>query len=153
MPAAEKTNWESKETWERLVASIIATGVKIDLRATATYFGTTYDTLENRFRKIKKESAVLKQEVESGARGLVEAPRKANPSTPRKPKTPKKDALSTVTNGRISKTSPTKRSGIKQEALESFASSNLDADGDTDTFQDSFSTNCMNGGDIFDEFD
>jgi len=56
----------------------------------AIYFGTTYDTLENRFRKIKKEAATLKEEVDSGQRGEV----KPKPSTPRKPKaTPTKEAL------------------------------------------------------------
>lgn len=58
------------------------------------YFGTTYDTLENRFRKIKKESATLKDEVERGERGEIAPSRtKSNPSTPRKA-SPKKAALS-----------------------------------------------------------
>ncbi|KAI7597458.1 hypothetical protein KC343_g16769, partial [Hortaea werneckii] len=49
---------------------------------------------------------------DNGERGEV----KAKPATPRKPKTPKKDALSSVANGRVSKTSPTKKKGaIKQE--------------------------------------
>lgn len=89
------TNWESTETWQRLVSSMLATGYKPDLRATATYFGTTYDTLENRFRKLKKEAEVLKSEVDRGDRVEIITPSrtKSTPSTPRKPKTPKKDPL------------------------------------------------------------
>jgi hypothetical protein len=132
-------NWDSQETWQRVVAAIIASGVKvqdldseattlslsltdtssqIDQKQVALYFGTTYDTskshrtivspdkasnsltltsplVENRFRKIKKEAQVLKEEVESGERGEIAPARKSAPSTPRKPRaTPKKDALS-----------------------------------------------------------
>lgn len=67
---------------------------KVDLRATATFFGTTYDTLENRFRKLKKDSATLQAEVGGGERAEVTPTRtKSTPSTPRKPKTPKKEPL------------------------------------------------------------
>jgi len=59
----------------------------------AKYYGTTYDTLENRFRKIKALSKVLKAEVDSGERGEVVKPSRSALSTPRKPKTSKKDAL------------------------------------------------------------
>ncbi|KAI7281225.1 hypothetical protein KC345_g4235 [Hortaea werneckii] len=105
-------NWDNVGTWQRVVAAIVATGVKIDLKSTAMYYGTTYDTLENRFRKIKKLSAELKEEVDNGERGEV----KAKPATPRKPRTPKNHALSSVANGRVSKASPTKKKGaIKQE--------------------------------------
>lgn len=93
----------------------------MDLKQTATYFGTTYDTLENRFRKIKKEAATLKDEVDKGDRSEMPTPSrtKSAPSTPRKPKTPKKDALSTVTNGKVTKSTPkSKKSGIKQEIVE-----------------------------------
>lgn len=117
-----KTDWESAETWQRVVASIIATGVKVslcsssllsrsaecflvayrtnrsqlDLKAMATIYGCTYDTLENRFRKIKKLAVTLKEEANSGERDEIvpEARTKSAPSTPRKPKTPKKDPLS-----------------------------------------------------------
>nr|POE78454.1 hypothetical protein CFP56_60686 [Quercus suber] len=82
------TNWESKETWERLVSAIIASGVKLDLREVAKYYGTTYDTLENRLRKVKKDAAILKEEVQTGERGEVPTPRTA-PDTPKKPRTPK----------------------------------------------------------------
>ncbi|TKA67838.1 hypothetical protein B0A55_09130 [Friedmanniomyces simplex] len=122
-----KTDWESAETWQRVVASIIATGVKLDLKAMATAYGCTYDTLENRFRKIKKLAATLKEEVDNGERGDIAVPAriKSAPSTPRKPKTPRKDPLSAVANGRVSKASPSKKSGsgIKKEHVESNASS------------------------------
>ncbi|EMF11810.1 uncharacterized protein SEPMUDRAFT_156743 [Sphaerulina musiva SO2202] len=53
-------NWDSQETWQRIVAAIIATGVK----QVAIHFGTTYDTIQHRFRTIKIEAIVLKEEVE-----------------------------------------------------------------------------------------
>ena len=111
------TNWESVETWQRLVSSILATGYKVskclpsnlktvtdgydskpDLKTTAIYFGTTYDTLENRFRKLKKEAETLKAEVERGERGELTVPSrpKSAPTTPRKPKTPKKEPLESM---------------------------------------------------------
>ncbi|KAK5121934.1 hypothetical protein LTR85_004506 [Meristemomyces frigidus] len=124
--AGGTTNWDSTETWQRVVAAIIATGVKLDLKAIATYYGTTYDTLENRFRKIKKDAAVLKDEIESGKRGEAPPRGKSAPTTPRKPKTPKKEALNSVTNGRVSKTSPTKKKTIKKEQMDSNASSIFD---------------------------
>ena len=43
------TNWDSCETWERMVAALIASGVKLDLKKVAKYYDTTYHTLENRF--------------------------------------------------------------------------------------------------------
>ncbi|QIW98483.1 hypothetical protein AMS68_004001 [Peltaster fructicola] len=112
-------NWDSTETWQRLVASIIASGVKLDLRVVALHFGTTYDTLENRFRKIKKDAAVQKQEIESGVRGEVASVRKSNASTPRKPRSPKTThALETVANGRVTKSTPSKKHSVKQEHFE-----------------------------------
>ena len=93
----------------------------MDLKQTATYFGTTYDTLENRFRKIKKEAATLKEEIDKGDRSELSTPSrsKSAPSTPRKPKTPKKDPLSTVTNGKVTKSTPkSKKGGIKLENVE-----------------------------------
>lgn len=44
-------------------------------------YGTTYDTIQNRHRKIRKEADALKEEVESGARGEVATPKKG-PKTP-----------------------------------------------------------------------
>ncbi|KAF7189215.1 hypothetical protein HII31_09368 [Pseudocercospora fuligena] len=126
-----KVNWDSQETWQRVIAAIIATVVKVDasvssivykiltqyqvdLKQTALYFGTTYDTLENRFRKIKKESEILKKEVSSGERAEISTPSR---STPKK-SSPKKDALANVTNGRVSKSTPKKKSSIKQESFD-----------------------------------
>ncbi|KAF2718357.1 hypothetical protein K431DRAFT_211717, partial [Polychaeton citri CBS 116435] len=64
-------NWDSVETWERLVSSIYASGVKLDLRDVAKYYGTTYNTLENKLRKNKKDAKVMREEVDSGQRGDV----------------------------------------------------------------------------------
>nr|POE56524.1 hypothetical protein CFP56_33496 [Quercus suber] len=80
------TNWDSKETWERLVSAIIASG--LDLREIAKFYGTTYDTLENRLRKVKKDAAVLKEEVSTGERAEIQTCR-TTPTTPKKPRTPK----------------------------------------------------------------
>ncbi|KAK5129529.1 hypothetical protein LTR08_003188 [Meristemomyces frigidus] len=125
-------NWDSSETWERMVAAIVASGVKLDLKSVAAYYGTTYDTLENRFRKIKKVAATLKAEVDGGERGEVATRPKSNPRTPRKAKTSKKDALTTVAHGRVTKASPNKKSIVKQEQVEGSASSAFDdpMDGD-----------------------
>ncbi|SMR59766.1 unnamed protein product [Zymoseptoria tritici ST99CH_3D1] len=114
-------DWNSAEAWERAVACLIATGAKIDYRAAALHFGCTYDTLENRFRKTKKLALELKGEVERGERDATAGGRKSAPATPRKPKTPKKDALTTVTQGRVAKSSTpksNKKAGVKQEMME-----------------------------------
>ena len=71
------------------------TSGKPDLKSTAKYFGTTYDTLENRFRKLKKDAETLKAEVDGEQRGEVTTPSriKSAPSTPAKAKTPKNQPL------------------------------------------------------------
>jgi len=113
--------------------------LQLDYRKIATMYGNgaTYDSIEGRFRIIKKEAAQLKSEIDSGAR--PEAPmRGANPSatsTPKKPKTtnttPKK--VDKTFGGRVNKSAnstPTKKGanagnvvkGIKEEP-ESSASS------------------------------
>ncbi|KAK1091062.1 hypothetical protein LTR48_007063 [Friedmanniomyces endolithicus] len=129
-----KTDWDSAETWQRVVASMIATGAKPDLKAMAIAYGCTYDTLENRFRAIKKLAITLKQEIDSGERGEVVAPArtKSAPNTPRKPKTPKKDPLSAVANGRVSKTSPSKKGNAKKDPLATQPSSFAEAMGNMD---------------------
>jgi hypothetical protein len=38
---ADTVKWDDVETWRRFLASVAATGVKIDLRETAKYFGTS----------------------------------------------------------------------------------------------------------------
>ncbi|KAK3717746.1 hypothetical protein LTR37_005517 [Vermiconidia calcicola] len=137
------TNWESAETWQRVVASILATGVKIDLRAVATYYGTTYDTLENRFRKLKKDAADLKTEVDGGDRGEVAVPSrtKSAPTTPRKPKTPKKEPLETVANGRITKKTPSKKKMVKEEKTGD--DDNGNSNNFSGNFDDIFNSNTM----------
>ncbi|GAB7362081.1 hypothetical protein MBLNU230_g2115t1 [Neophaeotheca triangularis] len=112
-------DWEATETWQRLIAAIYASGAKPNLKLVAQYYGTTYNTLENKFRGIKKLGEELKEEVDSGQRGEISPIRKKSaPSTPRKPKTPKKDPLASVANGRVAKASAKKGSAIKKEAAE-----------------------------------
>ena len=94
--------------------------------------GATYDSIEGRFRIIKKDAAVLKEEIDSGAR--PEAPFRgkdtnSSTSTPKKvkPTTPKKDK---TVPGRVSKSTnktPTKKGGnsikgIKEDSESSTSS-------------------------------
>ncbi len=105
--------------------------------------GATYDSIEGRFRIIKKEASQLQAEIDSGLR--PEAPFRGNGSCPangngaaRKPRTPKKDNNSNtgsqnggVFNGRVTKSansSPTKKrtaAQIKKELLEGSTASSL----------------------------
>jgi hypothetical protein len=62
--------------------------VPIDVSNVATHFGTTYDTIENRLRPIKKQAKVLKDAVSNGTQDKVTSTRKS----PTKPRTPKKSA-------------------------------------------------------------
>jgi hypothetical protein len=90
--------------------------------------GATYDSIEGRFRKIKKDAEVLRKEISSGAR-----PSAPERGTPKKPKAAR-NAVSTsnsfttgsnlvnspvegyVVNGRVSKkTSPSKKRAVKTE--------------------------------------
>lgn len=152
-------NWDSQETWQRIVAAIIATGVKVSpfspphpssssssslsyprhhypitndifffhrlttryllflssplpsssnlnsQQQVAIHFGTTYDTIQHRFRTIKIEAIVLKEEVERGERldessgtpkqKKTKRNNSSSNSTTATPKsTPKKDTLS-----------------------------------------------------------
>jgi hypothetical protein len=106
-----------------------------------------YYTLENKYRAIKKEALQLKAEVENGKRGEV-VRTKSTPATPRKPKTPKDtltsqcmswlccpytDNLPAVANGRVSKSSPSKKTGVKQETIDSNMSSFANTSFDIDT--------------------
>jgi len=105
--------------------------------------GATYDSIEGRFRIIKKEAAQLKSEIDSGAR--PEAPIRgataSGTSTPKKAKpSPKKtDKQDKTIAGRVNKIAngtPTKKGaggnnavkGIKEE-VESSASSFFDGTG------------------------
>ena len=94
------------------------------------YTGATYDSIEGRFRIIKREAAVLKAEIESGAR--PQAPPRGGPnssfasnasngsqtSTPKKAKTPATKKKDGVIGGRISKNgTPSKKAkAMKEEA-------------------------------------
>ena len=66
--------------------------MQLDLKAMAKYYGTTYDTLQNRMRKTKKIAEEMKANVKDGDGGEA-TPSKTVPKTPRKAKTPKKDPL------------------------------------------------------------
>jgi hypothetical protein len=111
MAGPGKLSWDSVEVWQRLVAAIIASGVKVsifcifpsstraskadnnpkvDVSSVATHFGTTYDTIENRLRPVKKQAKELKEAVSNGTQDKVVSTRKS----PTKPKTPRKAATS-----------------------------------------------------------
>ena len=117
-----------------------------------SFSGATYDSIEGRFRVIRREAAVMKAEVESGARPAA-PPRNANaagsnsgPATPKKPKTTtKKDKTLT---GRVTKSNtstPSKKyanddvaSGIKQEHDSNTSSFSImdEADGEGEEMMD-----------------
>lgn len=123
---------------------------QLDYRKIATMYGqgATYDSIEGRFRIIRREAAAMKAEIESGARPAA-PPRNANaggsssgPVTPKKPKTAIKKEK--TISGRVSKSNastPSKKNtngdvanGIKQEQ-DSGASSfsiigDIDAEGE-----------------------
>jgi hypothetical protein len=109
MAGPGKLSWDSVEVWQKLVAAIIASGVKvriptlpdhlpnkannsikIDVSSVATHFGTTYDTIENRLRPVKKQAKELKEAVSNGTQDRVVSTRKS----PTKPKTPRNAATS-----------------------------------------------------------
>ena len=125
--------------------------------------GATYDSIEGRFRIIRKEAAAMKAEIESGARPAA-PPRNANaggsnsgPATPKKPKTAsKKDK--TIT-GRVTKSNastPSKKNtngdvvnGIKQEQDSGASSFSIldDADAEGEEMMDGNSFFDMDVGD------
>jgi hypothetical protein len=112
MAGPGKVSWDSVEVWQKLVAAIIASGVKvrisqsfhsssiqankadnsakIDVSSVASHFGTTYDTIENRLRPVKKQAKEMKEAVSNGTQDKVVSTRKS----PTKPKTPRKAATS-----------------------------------------------------------
>ncbi|KAK5116757.1 hypothetical protein LTR62_007431 [Meristemomyces frigidus] len=108
-------NWNDSGTWQRLVTCIIASGVKLDLRTIARYYGTTYNTLENRLRQVKKDADKLELGDEAEPSRT-----KSAPCTPRKSKgAAKKDPLSAVANGRVNKKSSPNKKRVKKEASDS----------------------------------
>lgn len=108
--------------------------------------GATYDSIEGRFRIIRREAAVLKEEIEKGDR--PEAPLRGGgankpapsastaassfaesigtkSSTPRKPRAPKKGGIkqedsNRVLTGRVSKNTNTPQKSSKMVKEESF---------------------------------
>ncbi|KAI9763020.1 MAG: hypothetical protein M4579_000083 [Chaenotheca gracillima] len=105
------TDWADIESWKRLAAATWAASPQNhNYRQIATYFGqdSTYDSIEGRFRIIKKEAKKLQGEIDSGQR--PEAPVRGGASansTPRK----KKPSAGSAANGAAAETSsPTKPS-------------------------------------------
>ncbi|KAI9835953.1 MAG: hypothetical protein M1837_003565 [Sclerophora amabilis] len=92
------TDWGHIDSWKRLAAATWAASPQNhNYRAIATYFGrdATYDSIEGRFRIIKKEAKKLQEEIESGER--PEAPvRGSNTNTPKT--TPKKKRTTTTSS-------------------------------------------------------
>lgn len=106
MPGKGQVAWDSVDAWEKLVAAIFATGIKVqysllprqirqliktqvDISSVATHFGATYDTIENRLRPVKRRAKGLQEAVRDGKQVKVTSSRKS-PSKP--PRTPKKSA-------------------------------------------------------------
>ena len=132
LKSSQSLNSENQITLTNMALS------QLDYRKIATMYGqgATYDSIEGRFRIIRKEAAAMKAEIESGARPAA-PPRNANaggsnagPNTPKKAKTAIKKEK--TISGRVTKSNastPTKKNtngdfanGIKQE-LDSGASS------------------------------
>ena len=107
--------------------------MQIDYRKVAKAFGTTYDTIENRFRKIKEEALALEKESADGEHSKVTPPRsRPTSSTPKEEKTMKIRGLdcksspmlyatdrtnddAAVATGRVSKASSLKKSFVRTE--------------------------------------
>ncbi|KAL9120806.1 MAG: hypothetical protein Q9187_002632 [Circinaria calcarea] len=133
--------WRRADAYNRLLAALVASldaTIKIDYRKIAALYGreATYDSIEGRFRIIRKEAAQLREEVATGIRP-AEPPR-GGPKKDKddateddeedehpvkkvpKPRTPKQRG--NVLAGRVSKTkAPAKprgrgTKGIKEEA-------------------------------------
>lgn len=137
MAKGNTVNWDSQETWQRVVAAVcsiyaifpyarhtltsgpllhrssppVSRSISSRLPSTSALrtfsrepctepasarhmlnTSNSYDTLENRFRKIKKESAVLKAEVENGERTPISTPSRT-PKQNKMKSTPQKDPL------------------------------------------------------------
>ena len=101
--------------------------------------GATYDSIEGRFRIIRKEAEKLKVEIDSGQRPPAPPRGTGEKRSPRKPRQHSIIDLDTVESGRITKSksansSPSKRRStaqIKRELLES--STSTSNSGDTGT--------------------
>lgn len=160
-------NWKDPDAFPRLLAAMVAAqDMKLDYRKIATMYGNgaTYDSIEGRFRIIKKDAAALKAEVDNGDR--PEASRRGavsvNAITPKKTKstisTPKKEK---TLGGRVNKSNatPTKKrdhaiKGIKEEPdsnLNSFTDDGVTADAE----DGAVSENTIDGGEkkLYDDND
>ncbi|KAL9073463.1 MAG: hypothetical protein Q9161_002884 [Pseudevernia consocians] len=160
-------NWKDPDAFTRLLAAMVAAqDMKLDYRKIASMYGNgaTYDSIEGRFRIIKKDATALKAEVDSGdrpgapARGAVSV----KATTPKKIKstisTPKKGK---TLGGRVNKSNatPTKKrdyamKGIKEEPDSNFSS--FTDDGATaDAEDEGASANNVDGGEnkLYDDND
>ncbi|GAB7347797.1 hypothetical protein MBLNU459_g5338t1 [Dothideomycetes sp. NU459] len=125
-------DWKSPETLERLVgaiiASITANGGTINNNEIAIYMGETYDSIENRTRKYKKDAQkLIKEAFDAGRQGQnmrKNAKDNTPHSTPRKIRKNNSD-LHTVANGRVQKTATKRTSPVKHESV-SGSSSDLE---------------------------
>ncbi|KAL8676940.1 MAG: hypothetical protein Q9186_006595 [Xanthomendoza sp. 1 TL-2023] len=75
-------NWKDHKAFERLLAAMVAAQeMKLDYRRIATMYGqdATYDSIEGRFRIIKKQAQTLLSEITSGQRPSA-PPRGSKPS-------------------------------------------------------------------------
>lgn len=92
---------DSISIFPRYVATNLTARSQLDLHEVAKMYGTTYDTIQNRYRKIRAEANEIKQHVESGeSPEIVVTPKRARAAgtgTPRKAKGGK-DALSSTFN-------------------------------------------------------
>ncbi|KAI5841941.1 hypothetical protein DFP73DRAFT_117231 [Morchella snyderi] len=118
MSNKKKITWTA-EKYQRLLAATIAAHpeIKINYNHVAAMFGegATYDSIETRFRNVKKEAKILQAEIDSGSRPAVAPP------TPRKrklangaPSTPRK--IGGV--GRARKMVAVEKTPVKQESIQ-----------------------------------
>jgi len=111
-------NWKDPNNNERLLACLFASidesNAKINYRRIAELFGqgTTANSIECNFRKIKQASKQVREEWQINGGQAPSVPTSASaPATPKKPKTPKKDGLNGIKAGRVEKpATPSKKS-------------------------------------------
>ena len=89
--------------------------------------GATYDSIEGRFRIVRKEAEKLKTEIENGARQPAPARGTGEKRSPRKPRQHSTIDLDSVESGRIEK-SPTKKRRTKKDVLEASTSTSSSGD-------------------------
>ncbi|KAH0610770.1 uncharacterized protein H6S33_011197 [Morchella sextelata] len=119
MSNKKKITWTA-EKYQRLLAATIAAHpeIKINYNHVAAMFGegATYDSIETRFRNVKKEAKILQAEIDSGSRPAVAPP------TPRKRKLANGGAPSTPRKiggeGRARKMAAIEKTPVKQESIQ-----------------------------------